>query len=163
MDEQTRMCNTCGVEKSLNFFPYMGKFKGDKRHRPKCRECGRIASYPNNKKKYDQNREAEIAGAGERKKKYREQNRKYVNEIRENTPCADCGHYYPFFVMEFDHAYGDKVDNVYKMAGSPVSMTKLKMEINKCDIICANCHFQREHLRRVWNKLSFQEIFRGLN
>ena len=43
-----------------------------------------------------------------RNKRYRLEIRKYVHDIKESTPCADCHKKFPYFVMDFDHM-NDKV------------------------------------------------------
>lgn len=56
-----------------------------------------------------------------------------------NVPCADCGKKYPTHVMDFDHRNPlEKLKNIGNMKG--YSMQTLINEINKCDVVCANCH-----------------------
>jgi hypothetical protein len=50
--------------------------------------------------------------------------------------CLDCGEKNPI-VLEFDHR-GDKEHNISHMVKH--QLEKLKLEILKCDIRCANCH-----------------------
>lgn len=62
------------------------------------------------------------------------------NKIRaeKEKPCADCGVSYPYYVMDFDHL-GDKEFNVSEMQNQ-YGWARLKKEIDKCDVVCANCH-----------------------
>lgn len=63
-------------------------------------------------------------------------------------PCFDCGRSFDWFAMEFDHRAGtDKVAGVTRLAGQ-VSLKRLLEEIEKCDIVCANCHRMRTFARR---------------
>lgn len=39
----------------------------------------------------------------------------------------------------------DKVDNIARMGTA--SLTRLLVEIEKCDVVCANCHAMRTHDR----------------
>ena len=65
------------------------------------------------------------------------------------APCMDCGEQFPWFVLEFDHREGrEKAGLVPQMAGR-VSLMRLLEEIEKCDIVCANCHRIRTYARRV--------------
>src|SRR4051794_24634093 len=34
--------------------------------------------------------------------------RAYVRQLKESEPCIDCGHYWPSFVMDYDHVRGEK-------------------------------------------------------
>lgn len=54
-------------------------------------------------------------------------------------PCADCGEPDPI-VLEFDHIR-DKVRNVSAMRTN--SWARLAAEIEKCEVVCANCHRRR--------------------
>src|SRR5207245_2408021 len=49
----------------------------------------------------------------------RRQYRRRVAFIRaaKNVPCTDCGVKYPYYVMDFDHARGEKVTEVSKLIG----------------------------------------------
>ncbi len=67
------------------------------------------------------------------------------------VPCADCGTKYDPWVMQFDHRVGtEKCYNVSYMAAKGMSIDKLKEEMIKCDVVCANCHCKRTH-DRIYN------------
>jgi hypothetical protein len=67
--------------------------------------------------------------------------------IRENKKqCHDCGGMFPHFVLDYDHARGTKVNTVAKVARS-YGWKKLLAEIEKCDVVCANCHKIRTRTR----------------
>ena len=76
-------------------------------------------------------------------------NRLTIKELKEKTPCKDCGKHYPYYVMQFDHIK-DKDFNIG--ARTSVSVKKLKLEIDKCEIVCANCHAERTYQRKLNNK-----------
>jgi hypothetical protein len=91
------------------------------------------------------------------KKKHPERYKKYqrttverlieTKKVAKERPCADCGVQYPHYVMDFDHRE-DKKFTISKMAGR-VSQQRLKEEIAKCDVVCANCHRERTHQRKA--------------
>lgn len=73
----------------------------------------------------------------------------YIRELKESTACMDCGEFYPYYVMDFDHRDPSlKVSPVARLITSG-SWTKLLTEIDKCDIVCANCH-----RARTWKQMS---------
>jgi len=76
---------------------------------------------------------------------YRERNRQYIRDLKATTPCADCGVIYPYYVMQFDHVLGDKRANVADLAHASVSLEVLQAEVDKCELVCANCHAERTH------------------
>lgn len=81
-----------------------------------------------------------------------EANKKRIRELKESTPCADCGEYYPFYVMQFDH-----LDRYVKRAAisrlSSSAWETVKDEMAKCVIVCANCHAFRTYYRTLGNHL----------
>jgi hypothetical protein len=66
---------------------------------------------------------------------------------QKSKPCSDCGGYFPYFVMQFDHRPGE-----IKLFGLAQRATRsralLEAEIAKCDLVCANCHAVRGYIRR---------------
>src|SRR5262245_31410711 len=76
-------------------------------------------------------------------------NRRMLREAK-SAPCADCGQTYPPYVMDFDHRPGEiKAFALANAAGQTrISAERLRAEIAKCDVVCANCHRIRTHHRR---------------
>lgn len=67
----------------------------------------------------------------------------------------DCGESFPHYVMDFDHRPGEnKVGKVNLLSNGQVSLVRLQQEIDKCDLVCANCHRQRSWDRQE-NTYSF--------
>ena len=71
--------------------------------------------------------------------------REYAKRAKE-VPCADCGIEYPYYVMDFDHVLEKKfLINKY-VKGGP-SLKSLQLEIDKCEVVCSNCHRIRTYNR----------------
>ena len=64
-------------------------------------------------------------------------NKAYILDYLESHPCEHCGNNNPI-VLEFHHLK-DKRYNVSEMPYS-YSMGSIKKEIEKCQVLCANCH-----------------------
>ena len=73
---------------------------------------------------------------------------KYLRDIKEKSPCADCKINYPYYVMDFDHVRGRKHKNVMELIPS-LSKKKIDEEIAKCEVVCSNCHRIRTHERKI--------------
>jgi hypothetical protein len=83
---------------------------------------------------YEQNKE-KFALARDR---YRVRNMAFVTEAKAK-PCRDCGVQYPPVAMDFDHVRGQKVADLSTLVvGS--SLDRIREEIAKCEVVCANCH-----------------------
>lgn len=83
----------------------------------------------------------------ERNRRYRLYIQKFVRDIKESTPCVDCGRSYPYFVMDFDHMDTNQKENIVSFYASTGRIGSLKKEIKKCEVVCANCHRIRTHNR----------------
>ena len=82
-----------------------------------------------------------------------EQNRvnaEYLIEYLSGHPCVDCGES-DIVVLEFDHQR-DKVLNVSVLSREGYSLERLKQEIAKCEVVCANCHRRRTAKQFGWYK-----------
>jgi hypothetical protein len=82
----------------------------------------------------------------QRVKQYSLKIREEVYQYKSSTPCMDCGQQYPYYVMEFDHVRGEKVANIADMINKNTTL-RVWDEIEKCELVCANCHRLRTHAR----------------
>lgn len=98
------------------------------------------------KNHYEANSEEYKAKAVESNRKIRKRNRDYIKEIKESNPCMDCGEFYPYYVMHFDHIY-DKNGSVSDLSRASSSIERIQKEIDACELVCANCHAERTYSR----------------
>jgi hypothetical protein len=76
---------------------------------------------------------------------YTERNRRLVLDHLANHPCIDCGER-DIVVLDFDHVRGVKLDAVSRMIFGGTSERRLRAEIDKCVVRCANCHRRKTAL-----------------
>lgn len=125
-----KKCVTCNEEKSIENFPPNG---GGKRS-SKCRPC---------KQEYDRqywnkNKGKLNPSKSLNRKERTIRNTKYVLEYLSKNPCSDCGETNPI-VLEFDHVKDNKTYNVSYLIQQG-SISSIKKEIEKCEVVCSNCH-----------------------
>lgn len=84
---------------------------------------------------------------GDRERKERnkaasvDRGRAFLWKVLTEAECADCGLADPL-VLEFDHRDpSEKSANISELI--PFGIARIKREIDKCDIVCANCHRRR--------------------
>ena len=88
----------------------------------------------------------------DKNKKYRKFIRNFVKDVKESSPCIDCGVKYPYYVMDFDHLE-DKEFRVSYLS-STGRIGALKKEMKKCEIVCSNCHRKRTYEREISTRSS---------
>jgi len=75
----------------------------------------------------------------------KQQYKRKLAEIKQASGCVDCGEQNPI-VLDFDHIR-DKKYNVSRMIHDGFSWKAIMKEIQKCEVVCANCHRIRTHYR----------------
>ncbi len=129
-----RKCNKCSESKCEEFFHIKNKKLSNT-----CKSCHNLymrAYYSKNKSKH--------------KGLVRSSKRKYIKTVdnlifkEKDKPCMDCGIKYHPFVMDFNHRDpSSKAYLISAMGNRGSSLLKIKEEIDKCDLVCANCHRMR--------------------
>lgn len=107
--------------------PYVDSNKKKENHKRYMREVW----YPKNKSKH-------IGYQTKIKKRIIE----FVLDLKKNSSCIDCGFLgieYPS-VLDFDHVNSTKKFNISEFGNHTNSFKQVKQEIQKCEIVCANCH-----------------------
>ena len=132
-----KKCATCGLTKDAS------EFHKNRRNldglRDKCKPCASVY----HRKHFETNRKYYYDRARKQKE--------YLLEVmakKKSTPCIDCGIQYSPWIMQFDHVRGNKINNVAALVAKG-SLRKLLEEIDKCDVVCSNCHANRTYLRRI--------------
>ena len=116
------VCSKCKIDRKLNEF--------SKRKKGYCLPCNRKYQrfhYLTHKTRYRRQRT-------ERKLAIKE-----LINLEKSKPCTDCRKKYPYCVMDFDHK-SDKKFNVSQGLVEGYSWERIKKEIDKCELVCANCH-----------------------
>lgn len=73
----------------------------------------------------------------------------WMKELK-SRPCADCGGTFETCCMDFDHMDGHvKSYNIGSMFAHHYSRELIQTELDKCELVCANCHRIRTRDRRT--------------
>lgn len=160
----------CGLEKPLDQF--YASARGAQGRRGSCKDCclPYLKEYRRTHKRPKEeqrersrlrrltNREECNAATRRSLKKKKDQVRAFV-VAHKSKPCADCGHSYPPYVMDFDHVRGQKkfeLSQFYVRLYTP--RAELLEEIAKCDVVCANCHRERTWRHRYGAELTERDV-----
>lgn len=70
-----------------------------------------------------------------------------IQNYKQARGCSNCGYKEYPQALQFDHLR-DKKANVSDLIRSDYSLETIMKEIEKCQILCANCHAVITHLRK---------------
>ena len=80
--------------------------------------------------------------------------REYIQDIKNQLYCADCGEQHPA-TLQFHHRNSeDKTFAIGKAVNRGFSLDRIKKEMLKCIVLCANCHAIRHYNMRKNNQSS---------
>jgi hypothetical protein len=134
MDE--KICTRCGPPaQPIENFAIRNRARGTRQYI--CRDCQNEYVRAH----YRANRAAYIEKARVRNTEQIRINAEFMIAFLEDHPCVDCGES-DIIVLEFDHLR-DKVADVSVLARGGYSIETIQKEIDKCEVVCANCHRRR--------------------
>ena len=102
-----------------------------------------------NREYYQRNRERLLGKQREKNRRFAESRRRWLNEYKKSLKCVRCGEDHPA-TLTFHHKESvEKSFDIGNCITLGVGMAKLIAEIEKCDVLCANCH-AKEHSSKMF-------------
>ncbi len=146
-----KVCSRCKILLTETEFNW--KYK-DKRRSSYCKSCSRLycrSHYKNNRLYY-------LEKAKLRNRIVKNSHIEFIAHYLQSHPCVDCGES-DILVLEFDHRERDnKISEVGLIMKKRNSLEKLKEEIAKCDVRCANCHRRKTEKESNSWKLRYASV-----
>lgn len=147
-----KTCDTCKIPKSDSEFN-KNKAKKDGLNSI-CKECSRKRS----RQYYKEKGEVHKKNVVKRNKKNRKVLQDYILQHFKTNSCKDCGNG-DIRVLEFDHLpQFRKSKDISRLLAASVSTKTLQKEIDKCEVVCANCHKIRTVERSKVNYRKFKSM-----
>lgn len=145
---ELKICKKCGIELPIiDFHPHYGRSQG---HRTTCKKCEneRARQYRLSK---SLNGKCTVCTNPTTKGRVCEDCKsKHVNQVKERrckqkrraitykgNKCSLCKVVYPSYVFDFHHPQEKNFSLSALMSGK---WERIEEELNKCDLLCANCH-----------------------
>lgn len=126
---KSKVCTKCSIRKPIEKFARnRSKGSGYNSWCKLCQKPYKDRHYRRNKKAYYLRRDARIL-----------EMREWLTSLKAGKPCTDCSKVFPPVCMDFDHIGQDKsfsIGNAIKNWGKQTILE----EIDKCELVCANCH-----------------------
>lgn len=95
------------------------------------------------------------------KNKLRNKSRKKEAVKYKGGECMHCGYKKSIVAMDFHHIDPSQKDKNWYLLRVK-SLERLKNELDKCDLLCKNCHFTVHHKRKKTNRVSKRREFKKL-
>lgn len=119
----TKICTKCGKELPIEEFNFRNKAKGTRRS--ECKNCH--SQYM--------------------KKQYAEK-QQMVQELKAQCKCAKCGESRGY-VLDYHHINPEEKENIIaRMISNNYKIDSVFDEIEKCIVLCANCHREFHYLNK---------------
>jgi len=101
-----------------------------------CKQCSRDRS----RQYYKDNKKTHIGIVGERNKRVRQKNSRWLSKYKHEHGCCISGcNENESCALDFHHI-GKKKKLVSSLVRCGYSLERIKHEISQCVVICANCH-----------------------
>lgn len=123
-----KICTKCLGEKPLSAFAFRNKAQGT--YASNCKQCQKGAKDSH----YRRNKAAYIAKSRARRIEYNARWR----EFKSGLSCSECGQNHPA-TLDFHHP-DRKEHSVSDLLRGEVGWDKLMDEVEKCIVLCSNCH-----------------------
>lgn len=107
-------------------------YKLDKCKCEKCREANRVAC----RAYYRKRPEVYLVGLRSR----RRERMAYIDAYKSARGCSICGWNEHPVALDLHHVDGEKSFTISQSQGQNCSMKKLSEELEKCIVLCSNCH-----------------------
>lgn len=125
----TKVCATCGIEKpDTGFYKYKTTQKHKSGFLCSCKVCVR-----SKQRSY----RAENLELYKKQSYIRYTSNKQKAVEYKGGKCLDCGGIFPNYVYDFHHLDPNEKDHSWSLG---CSWRKVKEELDKCVMLCANCH-----------------------
>lgn len=129
-----KKCSKCGESDLAKFHN-----KSDNSY---CKACQSLYA----KQHYESNKGIYVETRKRNKPRQVASKRDMIYKLKENNPCIDCGKFYPYYVMQFDHL-DNKQKEISNMISQNYAINSILNEVSKCELVCANCHRERTQKR----------------
>lgn len=135
-----KVCSCCKLEKTRTEFS-LNKSKKDG-FSSECKPCHRIKR----KAYYEANKDLEKS----RTKLVKQRKRKQYIDLKASLKCQLCSEDHPA-VLQFHHL--DPMQKDFEISTAfhlGLSLEKIKVELEKCVVLCANCHCKEHYQLREY-------------
>ena len=148
---ESKICSKCKEEKPISEFRWRNKSKGTLHSQ--CKECEKVRDKIHYQESKLRQQSVEATAMFQKDRNIQ------IVEQAKTCGCRKCGEKRPY-VLDFHHRIPtDKVYTISHLIKSG-GEEKLREELEKCDVLCANCHREFHYLNSTQD-LSYEDYING--
>ena len=102
-----------------------------------------------NREYYQRNRVHLLEKQRQKNRQFAESRRRWLVEYKKTLSCVRCNENHPATLTFHHRESSEKSFEIGNAIGLGVSLKRLVAEIEKCEVLCANCH-AKEHLAYLY-------------
>ena len=129
-----RVCKICKEAKASDAFYWRSRGQFETR----CKLCMARKSMTEEQRNLLRQKDKAKQSRSSARQSAMENRRKQLLDSFKAVPCLDCKQRFPPECMDFDHVRGIKLVQVGAMRSW--ALAKILAEVEKCEVVCANCH-----------------------
>jgi hypothetical protein len=114
-----------------------------------CKTVEEIRAY--NRAYYQRNRQRILQQQAEKNRRFAVKRRQWLADYKSGLSCARCGESHPATLTFHHRDPSEKSFEIGNMLVVKAGLKRLLAEINKCEVLCANCH-AKEHWSHLFKR-----------
>lgn len=143
----TKICTKCKKDLPLGDYRVQNKLTG--RLQSRCKTCNNEdvrAVYQKSEKRRQQQKKGQYDKIAYYKA--------VTNRYKEIKGCHECKIKYPYYVLEFHHLDSEEKEGQISVLIKSAGRARIKAEIEKCIVVCSNCHKKIHYASGNWNPVA---------
>ena len=102
-----------------------------------------------NREYYRRNRQRLLEKQRDKNRRFAESRRKWLSDYKKSLKCCRCDEDHPATLTFHHRDAAEKSFEIGNNINLGVGLKRLMAEIEKCDVLCANCH-AKEHFSQMF-------------
>lgn len=152
MEEKIKECSKC--HKLLPWDCFRWKNKALNKKHSQCKECQKVQEH-----EHYLNSQERRQNVQNRAKTQKNNNVEFIENIKKQG-CEKCGDKRTY-VLDFHHINPQEKDNTIAHMIKSSSLKKLAIEVDKCKLLCANCHREFHYLEKENKNFTLEDYLKS--
>lgn len=85
----------------------------------------------------------------QKRDEYRLRAKSYIAEVKQNSACVVCGESHVACLVFHHKDPSTKEGTIGNALTNGWSLSRIKKELEKCEVMCANCHMKHHYIAEI--------------